>query len=274
MTQFGVVQLAAVVITAAWLMVFSLRRYRRWASEPWWLLAVAMVGGAAVMRIAQHWQFSVAERAGAAGLMLGREPEAVLAALSEEMGKFAVVVFIAVMWPRRFDDPFDGVLYGTAAGLGAAAVELIGNVGWGTRPIVTTTTAAGVWAWNTAAMPSVSEWIGLGGHAIMGGLSGLGVGMVRGPRGECAWERRARVAVAAPAGLALGMAVHFGWDWVALGMQEAAETGQRTSESLRAWAVVVVAGGGAAYLWAVEYAVRRSRLMERERTLQRDSDAM
>lgn len=46
-----------------------------------------------------------------------------LAAGCEEPAKLAVVVLIAMVWRRHFNDPMDGIIYGAFAGVGAALLE-------------------------------------------------------------------------------------------------------------------------------------------------------
>jgi RsiW-degrading membrane proteinase PrsW (M82 family) len=57
----------------------------------------------------------------------GYEAALVLAGLPEEIVKIAIIAVVA--WRSRdFDEPMDGVVYGTAVGLGFAAVENLGYV--------------------------------------------------------------------------------------------------------------------------------------------------
>src|SRR5690606_3183208 len=85
------------------------------------------------------------------------------AAVTEELAKLAVVWAIALLWRRQFNDPMDGLIYGSFAGLGCAIEESVGLHGWPTG----------------AALLPLQEPIRLLGHLVMGGIGGFAVGLWR-----------------------------------------------------------------------------------------------
>jgi RsiW-degrading membrane proteinase PrsW (M82 family) len=165
-------------------------RYDLYEHEPVPLLAVAIALGAGAM--------------GVAGLVEGRilagerdpGPLAIAAVASgaEEGLKLLVVVAVSILARREFDDPMDGVVYGSMAGLGAALEESIfyqRSSAFGTVP--------------------AAELVRLWAHLVLGGIVGFPLGF---------WRAAPRRAVpAALGGLAVAVSLHFTWDAVVLSVR-------------------------------------------------------
>ena len=100
---------------------------------------------------------------------------------------------IAFVFPGEFDDPMDGIIYGSIVGLGMAAEESLHFL-------------QGRSAAELFLFPQ--EVVRLLGHLVMGGIAGFGVGMGR--MGAPGWRRALVLSFSA------AVALHFSWDWVAL----------------------------------------------------------
>jgi RsiW-degrading membrane proteinase PrsW (M82 family) len=129
----------------------------------------------------------------------GRAPAAQIAAIAagvEELARLAIVLALACGLPRHFNDPMDGLVYGSLAAIGMALEE----------------TTVAVARESTLPLGEVLpvEIVRLFGHTVMGGITGFGVGMVRRHGRGRSW-----IWIAAGSMLA-GMAIHFLWDYVAL----------------------------------------------------------
>ncbi|QOJ01691.1 MAG: PrsW family intramembrane metalloprotease [Phycisphaeraceae bacterium] len=220
--------LIAVVAVSVVLIALSLRRYNRRSGESWWLLLMVAGVGAAAMWVASWAQVAVVDLWARRGVELTPLRLAVLPAVVEESAKFMIVLALVAGARRRFDDPVDGVIYGSAAGLGAAGIEIVWNVGHG------------------GGLPRLHEFVGFAGHAVMGGLTALGLGMWNAPG-----RRWLLLLFFLPGGILLGMALHAGWDWVSHRMHDHHQAGEPVPAHLRAWAIVVISLGTAGYLSAV-----------------------
>ncbi|HET7295330.1 MAG TPA: PrsW family glutamic-type intramembrane protease [Vicinamibacteria bacterium] len=165
-------------------------RYDMYDREPAWALLLSFASGALAMaalgpiEAATHdaWR----EPASAARL-------AAVAALEEELAKLLVVVAIAVLAPRRFNDPMDGIVYGSVAGLGTAFEESVASL----RDYPS----------GLTLLPG-AEVVRLCGHLVMGGIGGFGVGLAR--AGTRLWK------LVLPLSWCAALALHFLWDWIAL----------------------------------------------------------
>jgi RsiW-degrading membrane proteinase PrsW (M82 family) len=133
----------------------------------------------------------------------GQEPGplriAAVAAGAEETLKLLVVVIVSLLARREFDDPMDGVVYGSMAGLGAALEE-------------------SVFYQSSSPMPGslvpAAELVRLWAHVMLGGVVGFPLGF---------WRAAPRRAVpAALFGLAVAVGLHFGWDAVVLSVPDGA----------------------------------------------------
>jgi RsiW-degrading membrane proteinase PrsW (M82 family) len=145
-------------------------RYDLYEHEPIPLLGVAVILGAGAMS---------------------------LAAVSEEVLKLLVVVLVALLAHREFDDAMDGVVYGSMAGLGAALEESVFYAGLSSAP--------GPWV-------PAGELVRLWAHVVLGGIAGFSLGFWR--------ARPGRAALATVALLTVTVALHFGWDAIVLSVPE------------------------------------------------------
>jgi RsiW-degrading membrane proteinase PrsW (M82 family) len=140
---------------------------------------------------------------------------ALVAAVAEEVLKLATVLAMAAAARRHFNDPMDGVIYGSMAGLGMALEESVAHLSLGT---------------HGAALPP-AEVVRLCGHLVMGGIGSFGVGGAL--LGRTAWPG------ALAGGLVGAISLHFGWDSVALRAEAAG--GPLTRHSLAA-ALIMLSG--------------------------------
>jgi len=155
--------------------------------EPWLLLGLTVALGAGAIGLAgraEAWTFAALRLASPGSI-------AAVAALLEEMGKLAVVTAIALLARRAFNDPMDGIIYGSMAGLGMAIEESV----YCLRA-------------STATVLPPEELVRICGHLIMGGIGGFPLGMAR--------IRRRGWPLAVASGFAAAVGLHFGWDWLAL----------------------------------------------------------
>jgi RsiW-degrading membrane proteinase PrsW (M82 family) len=137
------------------------RRHDMHDREPWWaLLGVALLGGLlaplcgaaedAVVRGITSTPSSALIAAAAAGI--------------EEGARLLAVLAVAVLLPRVFNDPMDGIAYGSVAGIGMSVYE-----SWlylGPSPALEGPLAA-------------LEFARLGEHMVLGGIAGFPLGMAR-----------------------------------------------------------------------------------------------
>ena len=133
-------------------------RYDLYEREPWYMLVLAVALGYVAMRAAGFLEL-IALRYVETHVAI-----AAVAAFLEELSRFVMVVAIAVIFPRQFNDPMDGIVYGSMIGLGMAVEEsfyLLGLLGT-PSPLV---------------LPV--EIVRLLGHLVMAGILGFGVGLAR-----------------------------------------------------------------------------------------------
>jgi RsiW-degrading membrane proteinase PrsW (M82 family) len=173
-------------------------RYDLYEHEPVWLLGVAVALGALAMGQAgrlEAWILRGMPRADVLDV-------AAIAAVAEEILKLLVVVVVALLARREFDDPMDGVVYGSMAGLGAALEESVFY--------------SGLFPDRPTSMPA-AELVRLWAHVVLGGIVGFSVGFWR--------TRPGRAAAFAVVGLAVACALHFGWDALVLSLPAGASPG-------------------------------------------------
>jgi RsiW-degrading membrane proteinase PrsW (M82 family) len=163
-------------------------RYDLYDREPWPLVALSVGLGAGGMACA-GWLEAVTFRRFDVGSLAAL---AFLAAGYEETLKLLAVIALALFF-RSFNDPMDGLIYGSMAGLGAALEEGIA---------VLRAAPAGGWL-----LPP-EELVRLCGHLVMGGIGGFGVG--------CLVYRDGRWPRAMAASFLSAVLLHFGWDLAAL----------------------------------------------------------
>jgi RsiW-degrading membrane proteinase PrsW (M82 family) len=175
---------------------FIIYRNDLYDREPGWLLALTAGLGAAAMWLAglvESWALEWSGLTSRAGI-------AALAAVVEEAAKVLVVAGVALTARKAFNDPLDGLIYGSLAGLGMAVEESVAYLRAEPK--------------NQPILPPV-ELVRLCGHLVMGGIGAFAVGMA--VAGRRAWP------LALVGGLVAAMSFHFAWDWLALSVADAHE---------------------------------------------------
>jgi RsiW-degrading membrane proteinase PrsW (M82 family) len=118
----GLLELAVGFVPGS-LWLAHIARKDDWEREPWRvLLAVFALGALSAFAIADlrpRIEALWPPLDGAAGLWLDAFA---ITALSEELAKLCAVA-LGALWLAEWDEPMDGLVYGSAAGLGFAAVE-------------------------------------------------------------------------------------------------------------------------------------------------------
>lgn len=201
-------------------------RYDLYNREPWFMIVLAVALGAVTMRVVAVFELA------ALGIARGPVGFASVGALTEELARLAVVGAVAVVFPRHFDDPMDGIVYGSIVGLGMAVEESVAQLGGLGNP-------------GLLALPV--ELVRLLGHLVMGGIGGFGIGAAR--VRLAFWPR------ALGRSFAAAVLLHFLWDWVALGSPEGATLGPWLTLA----AVAVMSAGMLLYGMLVELGSRLSR---------------
>ncbi len=182
-------------------------RYDLYTREPWYFVVTALLLGAASMWLAGQLQLGVIRAVNAQGLELSNLALATLAGSTEEFAKFAVVVFFWAAVSRHFNEPLDGLIYGSFAGLGAALEESIFVL---SRSHI-----------NGYLPPT--EPVRLCGHLVMGGIGAYGLGLL---------TIRSRWTIPVIlASLASAAALHTVWDLAAF----SASDHLRSSTRLEGW---------------------------------------
>ena len=95
-------------------------RYDMHEREPWWMLVGAAAAGGLLMWGSFELELLIQSLAGASDQSVLK---AALAGTIEEAAKLAVPVAILLFMKKHFNDPMDGLIYGSLAGLGAAVFE-------------------------------------------------------------------------------------------------------------------------------------------------------
>jgi RsiW-degrading membrane proteinase PrsW (M82 family) len=186
------IELAAYVVCAA-AAVSLVYRYDLYDREPWPLVVATASAGAVVMWWLSGFQDAVIARL--AGASASPYPLALVAAATEEPARLLIVLALAVLAPRFFNDPMDGLVYGSIAGIGMALEET-----WA------------ILSQSSAPSPFLPvELVRVSGHLVLGGITGFGVGVAKRPGVS---TRRWVTALAAC--LAGSMLLHFLWDVAAL----------------------------------------------------------
>lgn len=168
----------------------AVRRYDLHTREPIWTLALATVLGAGFMELAGQTQLGVLTSVHAAGGLVSDATLAMLAGVTEELGKLAAVAMVMLAASRHFNEVCDGVIYGAFAGLGAALAESIAILSGG----------------GAEFLPP-QEPVRLAGHLIMGGIAAAGLGAL------AVGERRTWLWL--PLGVLVAIALHTAWDVIA-----------------------------------------------------------
>ncbi|MBK7404528.1 MAG: PrsW family intramembrane metalloprotease [Phycisphaerales bacterium] len=202
--------LAACAAVIAWIVV----RYDLYRKEPPSMLLLTVGLGAAGMYLAGRVQVAAILAGDASGTRVSDLQISAMAGLTEELSKFGVVLLIALTARRIFDEPIDGLVYGSFAGLGAALEESVAVLRDGGP---------------TMLLP-MQEPIRLAGHLVFGGIGGFGIGLL------VLRSRRAPGTIVAC--LLAAMMLHTLWDLVAF---DAANAYQAT-QSFRAWHTAAAIG--------------------------------
>jgi len=164
-------------------------RYDLYDREPWRLLLLAAALGFAAMPAAGAVESAV---------IVSRQPQsaaaiALLAGLVEESGKLLAVACLALVARRQFNDPMDGLIYGSVAGLGMALEEAVGVLVRMQPP--------------PTLLPG-AELVRILLHLLFGGLGSYGLGALA-TRARC-WP------VSLAGGLVSAVGLHALWDWIVL----------------------------------------------------------
>jgi len=162
-------------------------RYDLYEREPWYTLVLAALIGALGMRVA-----GAIELASMANVQ-SSPAIAALAALHEELARLIIVSGLALLLRRNFNDPMDGIVYGSIVGLGMAVEESYYVLGLLQDP---------------PAYLLPVETVRLTGHLIMGGIVGFAIGLAR--TGTGAWKSKLVLC------FSVSFALHFLWDVLAL----------------------------------------------------------
>jgi len=164
-------------------------RYDLYDREPWYMLVLMGCAGAVVMWFladAEAWTLIyVLDNTGLTAI-------AAVAASHEEGARLALVALLALLAPKLFNDPIDGLIYGSVVGLGMAGAESVMRLeSLPTRPSV-------------LPAPEVVRFLG---HLMLGGVTGYGVGLAR---------IRHPLWIPILSSLVLAaMLWHYAWDWIA-----------------------------------------------------------
>lgn len=207
MTGFEIASLAAALIVSTGLLVAVVAAvwwFDRYDREPVRLVVGVFLWGAIAAPV-----FAVAATS-ALGVGLNLAPATMLCWVGpvvEELAKAVGVVLVLVL-SMEFDNPTDGLVYGTAAGLGFAATEnlVYAVVGGGEHMIG-----------GTVLLVLVRTVLSAGIHAVATGTFGgfLGVAYLSGNRFErLTWSGL---------GLTVAATIHAGWNFLILTMSGAAD---------------------------------------------------
>jgi RsiW-degrading membrane proteinase PrsW (M82 family) len=217
----GMLLAFALVVSAA-VAARLVYRYDLYDREPWPIMAAVVAAGAAAM-------FLLGGAEDLAIQVVGRgQPSAAdiaaVAAVMEELARLAIVVALAVFVPRHFNDPMDGLIYGSTVGIGMAIEE--------------TTIYLAREAAAPAAVTFSVELVRLFGHIVMGGITGFGVGMLHHHPAGRSWIW------IASACLTTGVGIHFLWDYLALSSVMHGDTGATTAAIIALLAASMAIYGG------------------------------
>lgn len=170
-------------------------RYDMYDKEPWYLLLLSMALGYGVFSGIGYLEDFSNSRLGFYGAEQNTAGQAAVAATHEELAKLLVVVAIALVFRKHFNDPIDGLIYGGFVGLGMAIEESIFYMQVGGE------------APGLAFLGQ--EVIRIALHVLMGGMSGFGIGLVMERSKLKGW-----LAAAIAGFFAASMTIHFLWDYL------------------------------------------------------------
>lgn len=167
-------------------------RYDMHEREPWWMLVGAAAVGAGLMGLAYVVQGLVEPIAlQAQSDFMPRAVMALAAGTTEELAKLVVPVAVLALIRKHFNDPMDGLVYGSMAGLGAALFEGASRQWFANAEEVTVLTTHG---------PNAMRLLM---HTLWGGIVGSALGLI-------VMKKPWRITLAQRVGLI--MLIHFAWD--------------------------------------------------------------
>lgn len=168
-------------------------RYDMHEREPWWMLVTAALAGGVLMCGAFAIESALLKLAYSNGASESFIDvlHAFLAGTLEELGKLAVPTAILLFIRKHFNDPMDGLIYGSLAGLGAGLFESVWWQVYAPAP--------------DALQENGAAFMRLFVHTIWGGIVGSALGLVVMKRD---WKSTLAKRVA------LVMLIHFAWDYL------------------------------------------------------------
>lgn len=193
---FSTLLMYTTLLACTLLIAVIVLRYDLYLKEPFYALILVTAFGAAFMWLAGQAQLFAIHRIHHSGQLVTNTTLAILAGTTEELGKVSAVALIALLIRRHFEDPLDGLIYGSFAGLGAALEESLHLLIDSGHPI---------------PLPP-QEPIRLAGHLIMGGIGGFGLGLIP--------VRHKHALIITPLCLLAAIALHTLWDVIAFDAAE------------------------------------------------------
>ena len=193
-------------------------RYDLYDREPVGLLIFVAAVGAGLMFVAGRAQVAALAWMGSSAAQHFNLWAALAAALTEETAKAGAVVSAALLFRRHFNDPMDGIVYGSLAGVGCALEE-----------------AVFVLLRDGPEMPAGEAPVRILGHLVMGGIGGFALGLPLTRPSTKLWP------VTAAGGLLAAVTLHFLWDLVAF---SARDLGRMTRGHQAAAVALMLAGLG------------------------------
>lgn len=170
-------------------------RYDMHEREPWWMLLCAALVGGVMMAGAFFVEEQIESVLIDGGPQLNyRATKSLLAGTIEELAKLAVPVSVLLLIKKHFNDPMDGLVYGSLAGLGAAFYESL----WYSVFVHAHTGPSVLQEQGSNAMRLVM-------HTLWGGIAGYALGLIvmqkpwRKPLAKC---------------VGLVMLMHIAWDYI------------------------------------------------------------
>lgn len=191
--------LYAAVALCALLAGLLVYRYDLYDREPWYALVFAAFLGALGMRLVGAIELESMAH------IESRTVLAALAAVHEELARLVLVFLLAFVLGKHFNDPMDGIVYGSTVGLGMALEESYYTISLLPEP---------------PAYLLPVELVRLLGHLIMGGIVGFAVGLRR--AGISRWKHKLFVCVLT------ATIMHFIWDALALSADDGVLSGPQT----------------------------------------------
>ena len=168
-------------------------RYDMHEREPWWMLLCAVVAGGLLMAGAFLFEDVLEAALIEGGPQLNyRITKSLMAGTLEELAKLAVPVGVYLLVRKHFNDPMDGLVYGSMAGLGAALYEGL----WYTLFVHKPVDASLIQEQGPNAMRLLL-------HTVWGGIGGFALGLIVMKR---PWKKTLAKCVG------IVMLIHFTWD--------------------------------------------------------------